>query len=38
MGKLPDDPSHSIYYHVFTHCLPDEIAYRIVDNKKDIIT
>ena len=38
MDKLPDDPSHPIYYHVFSDSLPEEIAYRIIDKKKDIIT
>lgn len=35
---FPDDPHHPFFYHVYTDTLPNELAYRIIDEKKDIST
>lgn len=34
MKKMPSDPLHPFYYHVYAHTLPPEQAYRIVDVSK----
>lgn len=38
MKAIPDDPYHPFYYHVFSETLPSELAYRVIDIKKDIAT
>ena len=35
---IPDDPLHPFFYHVYSDTLPLEISYRIIDDRKDLVT
>ena len=35
---IPDDPLHPFFYHVYSDTLPLEIAYRVIDPRKDLVT
>ena len=38
VGKVPDDPMHPYFYHVYASTLPPETAYRVVPKKKDLVS
>ena len=33
--KVPDDPRHPFYYHIYTHTLPPELCYRVIPKNKN---
>ena len=38
VGRVPDDPLHPYFYHVYASTLPPEAAYRVVPKKKGIVS